>query len=186
MTLPQAVTFGGDYQSKWSRLAAWAAFSEREQDVELIAKNGIGAEAGQLDPEYVTAVHIMCLRQVLSEGGPEAAQRMLVHLENTDQKSDTISRIREQAAVTQLFRLGGERKSALKHLENTQQMLSDLDPEFTVQVELRFLHARNVLELIGKHTKNAAHQQMRAQAAEFVREYKARGYHCLTVLAEVL
>ncbi|MEZ5991380.1 MAG: helix-turn-helix transcriptional regulator [Planctomycetota bacterium] len=186
MTLPQAITFGGDYQSKWSRLAAWAAFSEREQDIELIAKQGIGAEQGRLDPEYVVAVHIMCLRQVMTEGGPEAAQRMLVHLENTDQKSDAVSRIREQAAVTQLFRLGGERKSALKHLENTQQMLDELDPEFTVQVELRFLHARNVLELAGKQTKSTAHQQMRAQAAEFVHEYKACGYHCLADLVEVL
>lgn len=185
MKLPHAVTFGGDTEAKWSRLASWAIMMEGEADLALITSQGIGAGKGLLDPEAVLAVQVSCLLEVLREGGSTAAQRLLVHIENTDQKPDAVSRIQEQAFATQLFRLGKQRKSAIKHLEFTQDLFDKLDPELSPRVETRLLHARNILLLVGADSKQASHQRMRAQAAEFVRDYKSRGYHCVRDLVEI-
>jgi len=186
MTMAQAVTFGGDTEAKWSRLAGWAIFSEREADLQLVAKLGIGTARGQLDPESVQAVQISCLLEVLREGGATAAQRLLVHIENTQQKGDALSRISEQVLATQLFRLGGQRKQALKHLEQAQELIDNLGPELSARVELRLLHARNVLLLLEPATKSEVHQRMRRQAEALVKDLYARGYHCLKELAAQL
>src|SRR5690606_15786849 len=176
----------GDTEAKWSRLAGWAIFSEREADLQLVAKLGIGTARGQLDPESVQAVRISCLLEVLREGGATAAQRLLVHIENTQQKGDALSRISEQVLATQLFRLGEQRKQALKHLEQAQELIDNLGPELSARVELRLLHARNVLLLLEPATKSEAHQRMRRQAEALVKDLYARGYHCLKELAAQL
>ncbi|MCB9935972.1 MAG: helix-turn-helix transcriptional regulator [Planctomycetes bacterium] len=186
MNIHQAVTFGGDTEAKWSRLASWATFSERKEDLRLVAELGIGRRKGLLDPENVLAVQVSCLREVLAEGGATAAQRLLVHIENTQQKGDAVSRLGEQVLATQLFRLGGQRKQALKHLEHAQELIDSLDPELTPRVEVRALHARNVLLLLDDAPKAEAHQRMRRQAEAFVKDYFDRGYHCLKPLAELL
>ena len=129
-------------------------------------------------------MQVSCLLEVLREGGATAGQRMLVHIENTEQKQSAVTRFTEQAYAAQLFRLGRERKLALKHLEAAQQVLDDLDPEITPRVELRFLHASNVLRLLKPDAKNQRHRQMFEQAGTFVRDYLARGYHCLRGLVE--
>ena len=179
MTMPQAVTFGGDSPSKWARLANTAIALEQAEDIDLLLKRGVGTGRDKVSPEHASAVQLSCLLEVLREGGATPAQRMLVHLENTEQKQDAITRFREQAMVAQLFRLGKQRKQAIKHMLAADKLLTELDPELMPLIENRILHARNVLALIALEEKDAVLATIRERAAKFIGEHRARGYHSL-------
>ena len=183
MTMPQAITFGGDLPAKWGRLAGTAVALEREADIELLLKQGVGTSGGKVSPENALAVHLSCLLEVMREGGGTAAQRLLVHLENTTQKQDDVTRFREQCMVAQLFRLGKQRKQALKHLRIASETWAGLGEGLLPPVEYRILHARNVLALVAADDKDADLQALRSAMQGFVQEYLGRGYHSLKELA---
>ncbi|MCB9893462.1 MAG: helix-turn-helix transcriptional regulator [Planctomycetes bacterium] len=179
MTMPQAITFGGDLPAKWGRLAGTAVALEREPDIELILKKGVGSTPERVNTEDALAVHLSCLLEVLRDGGATPAQRLLVHIENTKQKQDDVTRFREQCMVAQLFRLGNQRKQALKHLRLAVEILASLKVGITPPVEYRILHARNVLALIGPDEKDAELKAWREMATAFAKDFHGRGYHSL-------
>ena len=170
MTMQQAAMFGGDGDPKWSRLAASAGAREDADDVAFVLKHGVGKQG--MDAESLSAVYMSCLREVFEEGDETAAQRMLVHIENTPQKQDAGARFIQEAMVAQLFRLGGQRKQAQKHAQNAQALL-DENPDLLPRIEFRILHARNALSLFKDSTA----------ARAFVDDLLARGYHALRELA---
>ena len=172
MTIEQAAMYGGDSDAKWSRLSAAAATQENRQWVEYVLKHGVGKPG--LHPEDLLAVHLSCLREVFAEKDETAAQRLLVHIENTPQKQDAIARFTQHVLVAQLFRLGGHRRQALKHTQNAQSLL-DQSSELLPRIEFRILHARNVLALYKPEDA--------ADTRSFVDDLLARGYHSLRELA---
>lgn len=170
MTIQQAATFGGEGDPKWSRLAASAGTRENQADVTFVLKQGVGKQG--MDAESLAAVYLSCLREVFEEGGETAAQRMLVHIENTPQKQDAMARFVQESMVAQLFRLGGQRKQALKHTQNAQALL-DENPELLPRIEFRILHARNALALFKDNSG----------ARALIDDLLARGYHSVRELA---
>lgn len=177
MSMEQAATFGGDHEAKWSRLAACAAACENAEWAELVRKRGVGPD--KMSHDRPLAAHMDCLVSVMKEGGTTPAQELLVQIENTEQKQDDVSAFCLATLVTQLFRLGGDRKSALKHLADCDRLLEGFSEELTPRIEFRILHARNVLRLIKPDDKDETRQPMRARAEAFVRNHFARGYNCL-------
>jgi transcriptional regulator with XRE-family HTH domain len=165
ITIEQAATFGGDSVAKWSRLAAGVMVRETAGETEYLLKHGVGNLG--LDPESLPAVHLSCLREVLEEGGETPAQRMLVHIENTPQKHDSMARFSQEVMTAQLFRLGGMRKQVRKHSRDAQALL-DANPELLPRVEFRIVHARNLLA-VGSPDETAA-------ARAFVDDFASRGY----------
>ncbi|MBZ0136377.1 MAG: helix-turn-helix domain-containing protein [Planctomycetes bacterium] len=170
MTIEQAAAFGGDSDAKWSYLASCSAACENQEWVDFVLKHGVNKQG--MDSEYILAVHLSCLREVLSEGSGTAAQRLLVHIDNTLQKQDPMARFAQECMAAQLFRLGGQHKAARNHLDTAQALLHE-NTEVQPRLELRIIHARNVLELC--RPGDPPH----AEAVAFVRDYIARGYHVL-------
>lgn len=172
MNVQQAVAFGGDSEAKWSRLIAFAALSENAESLALVLKQS----ESHVPREHFAVVHAKCLAEALAEGGATPAQRMLVHIENTKQPNDPLARFAQECFVAQLFRVGGQRKQALRHTAAAQELLQGLEQGVLPRLELRAMHARNVVALCDGDAKK---QPMQVQASSLLAEYAARGYRAL-------
>ncbi len=172
MSMQQAMAFGGDSEAKWSRLVALSVMLENAESLALVLKHSDGHVAR----EHFTVVHARCLAEALADGGPNPAQRLLVHVENTKQPSDPLSRFGQECCVAQLFRVGGQRKQAQRHTAAAHELLLGLEPGVLPRLEVRALHARNVVALFAGDEKNKA---MLAHANALLAEYAARGYRAL-------
>jgi hypothetical protein len=186
MRMEQALTWGRKDHAQWSRLLTVAIAFEDADDLAMAIDYAVGDEDGQLDREDGLAVHAACLLDALNGEDDSAAQQLLVHLENTKQKQDSMAQFEQQCWVTQLFRVLGDRKQALSHLQQAQEIRDAMPEGLLPRIEYRILYARNALELIKPTEKKEERKQLRQWAEDFVSDYHSKGYHCLKELAEQL
>ncbi|MHC4840642.1 MAG: helix-turn-helix domain-containing protein [Planctomycetota bacterium] len=171
MRMEQALTWGRRDRAQWKRLLDIAVMFENQEDLGLAIEHAVCEGKNRINEEDPIAVHANCLLDVLKNNDDTAPQRLLVHLENTRQKQDLLTRFEQQCWTTQLFRLAGDRRQAKRALGMADRLLEKLGEDRLPKLEMRILHLRNTLSLTRATAK--------LKQTNLITELLENGYHSL-------